>query len=359
MANKNGFNIDFMKEMQELKQQFNSNTFLPLDKLIAYSSQKFKHPPRAQNGFVLFQKDLNTFISSLKTKIDFISCLAGEIWNNGVSPCELWEKIIIGEIKPFYKKLSEIAKKVHKCSFSDYKYSPNRKNKHLQKDKFINLQYDQPSLYYIYNPTTINFQSFIILKKVIVVITRNRVTLNLREGVDFADALRVKIIGLSSSMEWSAYIMDQEKYLQNLLNHFKTAFPLCNVLVTNKNHTIYGQYKHFRYEQPIFEGTCRTDINVIGRGYNTVFTLLGNGSWCNWTFEETHRELESLNNELTQLHSSYQSFYNSDSEDKEDIDSSCSKNENLSLIENKYSDFDDIFTSEQIDSFYSLKIICS
>ncbi|CAG8793167.1 24514_t:CDS:2, partial [Gigaspora margarita] len=84
-----------------------------------------------------------------------------------------------------------------------------------------------------------------------VVITRDGVTLDLKEGVDFADALRVKIIGLSSSMECSANIMDQEEYLQNLLNHFKTAFPLCNVLITNKNHTIYGQYKHFCYEQPI------------------------------------------------------------------------------------------------------------
>ncbi|CAG8769500.1 5012_t:CDS:1 [Gigaspora margarita] len=135
MANKNGFNIDFAKEMQELKQQFNSNTFLLLDKLIAYSSQKFKHPPRAQNGFVLFWKDLNAFMSSSKTKFDFISGLASKIWKNRVSLCELWEKIIIGEIKPFYKKLSEITKKVHKSSFPDYKYSPNRKNKHLQKDQ--------------------------------------------------------------------------------------------------------------------------------------------------------------------------------------------------------------------------------
>ncbi|CAG8853105.1 45781_t:CDS:1, partial [Gigaspora margarita] len=118
------FNIDFNVVAKELKQLFNSNTFLPLNELIAYSSRKHKHPPRAQNGFVLFRKDLNAYMSSSKTKMGDISALASNIWNNGVSPYELWEKIIINEIKPFYKKISEIAKKVHKCSFPDYKYNP-------------------------------------------------------------------------------------------------------------------------------------------------------------------------------------------------------------------------------------------
>ncbi|CAG8841247.1 18040_t:CDS:1, partial [Gigaspora margarita] len=76
MSNKDGFKIDFTKEMQELKQHFNSNTFLPLDKLIAYSSRKRNHPPRAQNGFFLFRKDFNAFMRSSNKKIGDISSLA-------------------------------------------------------------------------------------------------------------------------------------------------------------------------------------------------------------------------------------------------------------------------------------------
>ncbi|CAG8834742.1 20030_t:CDS:1, partial [Gigaspora margarita] len=80
MANKNDFNIDFnvvAKEMKDLKQEFNSNTFLPLNKLIAYRSQKRdKLPPRAQNAFFLFRKDLNAFMRSSETKIGYISILA-------------------------------------------------------------------------------------------------------------------------------------------------------------------------------------------------------------------------------------------------------------------------------------------
>ncbi|CAG8684542.1 4228_t:CDS:1, partial [Racocetra persica] len=109
MAN-NGFNIDFTKEIQELEQQFNLNTFLPLDKLIACSSRKRKHLPRAQNTFLLFWKDLNAFLRSSNIKIGDISNLTSKIWKNENFTYQLWKEIIIDEINPFYKKLSKIAK---------------------------------------------------------------------------------------------------------------------------------------------------------------------------------------------------------------------------------------------------------
>ncbi|RHZ53400.1 hypothetical protein Glove_442g15 [Diversispora epigaea] len=108
-----------------------------------------------------------------------------------------------------------------------------------------------------------------------------------RQYIDFADALRNKTNELVSGCVCSSDIIDQEKYLENLLNHFEAFFPLSSVLVTNKNHTINGGYKHFHYEQPvsIFGHTRGTDVYVIGRGYNTVFTLLGDGGFCHWTFK--------------------------------------------------------------------------
>ncbi|CAG8553335.1 3801_t:CDS:2 [Ambispora leptoticha] len=123
-------------------------------------------------------------------------------------------------------------------------------------------------------------------KGVMVVITRDGVTLDLEEGVDFGDALRKKVNELASGCVCSSDIIDQEEYLKRLCNHFDAFFPLCSILVTNRNHTISGQYKHFRYEQPvsIFGNTRRTDVYVIGRGYNTVFTLLGEGGYCHWRF---------------------------------------------------------------------------
>ncbi|CAG8853008.1 28320_t:CDS:1, partial [Gigaspora margarita] len=120
------------------------------------------------------------------------------------------------------------------------------------------------------------------------VITQDGVTMefDLREGIDFSDAVRNKTNALASGCICSSDIIDQEKYLKNLLNHFKASFPLSSVLVTNRNHTINGGFKHFRYEQPvsIFGHTRRTDVYVIGRGYNTVFTLLGDGGFCHWIF---------------------------------------------------------------------------
>ncbi|CAG8839171.1 43497_t:CDS:1, partial [Gigaspora margarita] len=56
-------------------------------------------------------KDLNAFMHSLETKIGDISILASKIWKNEDFIYHLWEEIIIGKIKPFYKKLSEIVKK--------------------------------------------------------------------------------------------------------------------------------------------------------------------------------------------------------------------------------------------------------
>ncbi|CAG8461024.1 1343_t:CDS:2 [Dentiscutata erythropus] len=115
-----------------------------------------KHPPRAQNLFLLFWKDLNAFLRSSNIKIGDISNLTSKIWKNENFTYQLWKEIIIDEIKPFYKKLSEIAKMVHKYSFPDYKFSPNRKNKHLRNVKFESCQ---PS-YYIYNPTHYNYNDY-------------------------------------------------------------------------------------------------------------------------------------------------------------------------------------------------------
>ncbi|CAG8565801.1 12304_t:CDS:2 [Dentiscutata heterogama] len=116
MANKIDFDFTDVaaSEIQELL-KFNSKTYLPMKELI-YNRSNSKCQPRAQNGFVLFRKDLNAFKSSSKLKIGDASRLASRLWNGdpsckGDSSCKLWEKINIDEIKPFYNKLSEIAKK--------------------------------------------------------------------------------------------------------------------------------------------------------------------------------------------------------------------------------------------------------
>ncbi|CAG8560323.1 5327_t:CDS:2, partial [Ambispora gerdemannii] len=93
-----------------------------------------------------------------------------------------------------------------------------------------------------------------------VVITRDGVTLELHESIDFADALRKITNDLASDCICPSNIIDQEEYLKNLINHFSAAFPLCNVLATNKNHTILGQYKHFHYEQPAKVASATGDL---------------------------------------------------------------------------------------------------
>ncbi|CAG8722144.1 9036_t:CDS:1 [Gigaspora margarita] len=142
MANKIDFDFNDVakSEIQELL-KFNSNTFLPMKELL-YNRSNPKRPPRAQNGFVLFRKDLNAFFrGSSKLTIGKVSRLACKLWN-GYPSCKLWENININEIKPFYNKLSEIAKKVHGRSFPGYKYSPKRKSPQYSFfDKFKNLHY--------------------------------------------------------------------------------------------------------------------------------------------------------------------------------------------------------------------------
>jgi hypothetical protein len=80
--------------------------------------------------------------------------------------------------------------------------------------------------------------------------------------------------------------MSHEDYLSALYNHYQTCFPLSSVMVTGASHTINGPNKHVHYEQllNIFGGTRGTDVYIIGRGYNTVFTQLGDGGYGNWHF---------------------------------------------------------------------------
>lgn len=78
--------------------------------------------------------------------------------------------------------------------------------------------------------------------------------------------------------------MSNEDYISTLVGHYRAVFPLSSVIVTGQNHTITGDYHHVHYEQPlnIFGGTRGTEVYVIGKNLNTVFSLLGDGGYANW-----------------------------------------------------------------------------
>ncbi|CAG8787315.1 1446_t:CDS:1, partial [Dentiscutata erythropus] len=115
-------------------------------KELIYNRSNSKRQPRAQNGFVLFRKDLNAFIKDSKLTIGDVSRLACKLWNGNPS-CKLWENINVNEIKLFYNKLAEIAKKVHGRSFPGYKYSPKRKKLHYANSHYANLHCYEPYYY--------------------------------------------------------------------------------------------------------------------------------------------------------------------------------------------------------------------
>ncbi|RHZ48434.1 hypothetical protein Glove_551g9 [Diversispora epigaea] len=66
-----------------------------------------------------------------------------------------------------------------------------------------------------------------------VVITKDSITLELSEGIDFADAVRTKVNELASGVVCSSNIIEQEEYLRKLLTHFRAFFPLSNIEKTN------------------------------------------------------------------------------------------------------------------------------
>ncbi|CAG8847030.1 23460_t:CDS:1, partial [Racocetra persica] len=105
-------NVVAESELQELQNNYKSNTYLSLHGLIYNTS--LKHP-RAQNGFVLFRRDLQAFLNSEEASklknIGEISKLAADLWNGKPSIIKLWDGIFINEIKSFYSTLSKIAKK--------------------------------------------------------------------------------------------------------------------------------------------------------------------------------------------------------------------------------------------------------
>ncbi|CAG8511440.1 1784_t:CDS:2 [Gigaspora margarita] len=158
-------NIDVRKEVQKLL-KFKSKTFLPLKQLITNANRNKKHPnqdktgyqPRAQNGFVLWRKDLNAFLKNSRKSIREVSQLACKLWK-GESPVSTYEKWKIDEIKLLYRKVSDIAKKVHNYNYPSYKYSPKRKNpkrKNLKFYKISTMHCYEPQSYY---PHHYNFYS--------------------------------------------------------------------------------------------------------------------------------------------------------------------------------------------------------
>ncbi|CAG8843590.1 1329_t:CDS:1, partial [Gigaspora margarita] len=130
------------EELSELE----SKTFLTLKNLITpYISKKrtMFNPPRAQNRFMIFRKDLTAYLNSLNRNQGTItiSRVASDLWN-GHYYIKLWNNINdVKEIKEIYHKIAEIAKIVHNILFPNYKYSPKKK-----------LLSNKPLVDYIYAP---------------------------------------------------------------------------------------------------------------------------------------------------------------------------------------------------------------
>ncbi|KAF0365686.1 MATA-HMG [Gigaspora margarita] len=139
--------ISKIVELEE-RQEIESKTFLSLHDLIVPSLKpKRSGPPRAQNCFLIFRKDLQ---ANLKSQMDlrmtsngliFTKYLKKYLQNYVASPedktsgmkivsntaFKMWAHEI--EIKQVYIKVSKIAKAVHKFMWPDYKYQPNRKKR--------------------------------------------------------------------------------------------------------------------------------------------------------------------------------------------------------------------------------------
>ncbi|CAG8523247.1 3606_t:CDS:1 [Dentiscutata erythropus] len=132
----------------EERKEIESKTFLSLHDLIVPSLKpKRAGPPRAQNCFLIFRKDLQ---ASMKSQTDLRTSSNGLIFrtylkqylqNYMPSPDDKTSgmKIVSNtafkmwtsetEIKQVYIQVSKIAKAVHKFMWPDYKYQPNRKKR--------------------------------------------------------------------------------------------------------------------------------------------------------------------------------------------------------------------------------------
>ncbi|CAG8526099.1 9101_t:CDS:1 [Scutellospora calospora] len=133
------------------RQEIESMTFLSLHDLIVPSlKQKRTGPPRAQNCFLIFRKDLQANMKSQSDNIKMTS--SGQIFKKYLrkylhpntymtSPDDktsgmkmvsntafrMWQ--YEDEIKQVYVKVSQIAKAVHAFMWPNYKYKPNRKKR--------------------------------------------------------------------------------------------------------------------------------------------------------------------------------------------------------------------------------------
>ncbi|CAG8797259.1 15259_t:CDS:1, partial [Racocetra fulgida] len=90
--------------------EIESKTFLSLFELIAPNDKKKKtksNPPRAQNGFVLFQRDFTAYWNSCnpqENNFNIVSNLTSKLWKGEFSTFELWKDINVCEIKKLYNK---------------------------------------------------------------------------------------------------------------------------------------------------------------------------------------------------------------------------------------------------------------
>ncbi|CAG8451002.1 11132_t:CDS:1 [Dentiscutata heterogama] len=164
----------------EERKEIESMTFLSLHDLIVPSLKpKRTGPPRAQNCFLIFRKDLQ---ANMKSQTDLRMTSNGLIFRKYLkkylqiymaSPDDKASGMRIvsntafkmwtheTEIKRVYKKVSKIAKAVHKFMWPDYKYKPNRKKRvqnSFRCDPYIPVPLQQTHMYpFAYSHNFVSF----------------------------------------------------------------------------------------------------------------------------------------------------------------------------------------------------------
>ncbi|KAF0528497.1 MATA-HMG [Gigaspora margarita] len=107
--------------------QIKSKIFLPIYDLIL-PSNKLKHyttPPRSQNGFIIFRRDLHARMIyergfNMSSQLKSTSKLASILWQE-----------LTFDDKEIYLKIADIAKKVHSYIWPNYRYKPYKKDQIL------------------------------------------------------------------------------------------------------------------------------------------------------------------------------------------------------------------------------------
>ncbi|CAG8697282.1 6260_t:CDS:1 [Dentiscutata erythropus] len=107
--------------------QIKSKIFLPIYDLIL-PSNKPKHyitPPRSQNGFIIFRRDLHA-----KMIYERGFNMASQLKSTSRLASILWQELTFDD-KEIYLKIADIAKKVHSCIWPNYRYKPYKKDQIL------------------------------------------------------------------------------------------------------------------------------------------------------------------------------------------------------------------------------------